>query len=191
MSTHYIKRTRLLKRKIPALFIPPYPLRILYVGGKPKRIQCVPELYKVGHRITLLELVPEFAKALEGKFFEKVIVGDVSKIGSPSAPQFDVTFWWHGPEHLGMEKSIEVIQNLERLTRYLVVLASPYGHTKLHGYKYPGQVHVSVWLPKDYTRMGYEVVVLGKKDSGMKSKSSHIMGWKWLKSLPLPEPTTD
>lgn len=191
---HAAKRIKLLRNHVAALFIPPYPLDILYIGGKPDRIQCVPELHAAGHRITLLEFVPDYVNGLkESPFFEHIILGDMRGMGSTlklPIDQYDVTFWWHGPEHLQMDESYRVIAVIERLTKYLVVLASPYGKTRVYKYKYPGQVHVSAWYPRTYTRMGYETQVIGRKDAGLKAVWSHVLAWKWLKSLPLPEPIT-
>jgi len=191
VATHAAKRVRLLRHYVSALFIPPYPLNILYIGARPKRIQCVPELHEVGHSLTLLELIPRFAEEYRDTFFDEIIVGDVRDLQRIMTTRYDVTFWWHGPEHLEWNESTEVIESIERLTNYLVVLASPYGKTKFQLYNHPGQSHVSAWYPRDYTRMGYAVQVIGRKDAGLRHIYSHVMGWKWLKSLPLPERIID
>lgn len=192
---HQVRRVELLKRSIPELFDGTLTQQqILYIGAKPGRTQAAPELHAAGHELTLVELVPEFAQALQSDpNFDHVVNGDIAAFlqGLPNDFKYDVSVWWHGPEHVVSDVLNGILDAIESHTRRLVILASPFGRTRLYEFQHPGQTHVNALFPKNYRTLGYETLTLGPKDAGMRGRWSHIMAWKWLEYPSSAEPTTE
>lgn len=171
---------------VPELFDGTLSGPLLYIGASPKRVQLVPELHE-SFKVVLLEIIPAFANHYaESPLFTKVIQGDVRKLDSylPADFNFNVSIWWHGPEHVHKDEFIPTIQVIERRTANLVVLASPFGETKgNHGHvEHPERNHVAALLPRDYRRFGYKAVFIGNQVVAAAGRMTHIMAWKWLKS---------
>ena len=199
----YSDRYELLTQNIPQLFDPDYsPLNILYIGAHHKQLDMVSELREVDHKLTLLELHERFAqrytlKEYEHDLFDNIVVGDVRNLdpGSlkvlrgrwPDPPVFNVTFWWHGPEHIREHEIVPTISGLERITKHLIVIACPWGKTKLSvkvdNGKIPGQVHLSDIYPDTFNAMGYKTQTIGEADGRATSpgRATHILAWKWMR----------
>lgn len=173
------------------------PLSILYIGANLKDISFATELKDTGHELTLLELHKRFAlrytkEKYESEVFDSIIVGDVRNLdplkvlrGEWSAT-FDAVFWWHGPEHIYMHEVAPAVASLESITKRLIVLACPWGDTKLNrdvdDGRIPGQLHLSKLYPKNFIDMGYEVRTTGVADAYINAPgvTSHILAWRWL-----------
>jgi hypothetical protein len=120
-------------------------------------------------------------------------VGDVRNL-DPSAlevlrgqwlPPYDVVFWWHGPEHISEHEIGPTVKGLEQIARELVILACPWGDSKLHHApegKIPGQRHKAKLYKHHFRSMGYKVASIGKRDGRNRKPSSatHILAWKWI-----------
>jgi len=154
---------------------------MLYVGANKNRHHYMPEFYANGHTITLLEVWEPYIRGVEHKeMIHRAILGDVRDVATLDLGQrmFDYTFFWHGPEHLEPDELEETVFQLERITRYTVILGSPWG-------KYPQgavngnpfETHASMRYPADYHRYGYEVETLGQQDT----IDSNILAWKCLR----------
>ena len=183
--THQERRIKLAKEFVPEIFDGTLSGPLLYVGAMPKRIQLVPELHEE-FKIVLLEVIPAFANHYaENPLFTKIIQGDVRKLDSylPADFSFNVSIWWHGPEHIPKSEFIPTVQAIERRTVDLVVLASPFGETKANQdhADHLELNHISALLPRDYRRLGYKIVFLGNQAAAAHGRNTHIMGWKWLR----------
>jgi hypothetical protein len=166
------ERVELLRRYIPRLWERPGDM--LYVGSAPGRFQCGPELARAGHRITLLEIWPEYAAAYEDHpDVAQVIVGDVRE--PPLGDYYDVAFWWHGPEHVERAEVQPALHRLEALAD-LVVVGCPWGEypqAEVDGN--PHQVHRCALYAEDFRRWGYRVVSFGERD---KRGQGWVIAWR-------------
>lgn len=83
----------------------------------------------------------------------------------------DVEDWAHGrrwdmamllevPEHIPKEKMLLVLEQVERVCDYILI-ATPYGNelNRDYGDKIPEFNHVSMWMPGDFEKRGYQVWV--------------------------------
>lgn len=192
MGVHFDNLARL----IPELFAPEHaPASILYVGAHHKETTLVPELKAVGHSLTLLELVPNWAKrfmrgGMSESMFKRVYIGDVRNVQSMDISVHDVVVWWHGPEHIELRQLSRTTANLEDLASKLVVMACPFGYSKMYrtkieratGAKDPkrSQFHLAQLYPEHFARMGYHVHTTGERDGIRRNIVSHILAWKWM-----------
>lgn len=173
-----IERLELLRRRIPELW--ERPGRLLYVGAAPGRFRCGRELAEVGHKIVLLEIWEPYAALYrEDPVIAEVIVGDVREV---ALDDYDVVFWWHGPEHVERGKVGRTLARLEARAG-LVVVGCPWGRYEqgvVDGNPY--QVHRSALYLQDFRRWGYRVVGVGRRD--MRGKG-FVVAWKE-RERPLP-----
>jgi len=184
MSLVLLRRYRQLMALIPELFDPKNAGTLLYVGACPQRCHYSTELYKIGHKITVLEIWPEAVEGLKKTRwwgnFEHVICGDVRKVAEIELPyaKYDYIFWWHGPEHIDCSEFPDTVQGLESITTQLVVMGSPWGIAP-GGIAYGNDAnrHRSYLYYEDYARLRYEVAALGPKNRG----GSNLLAWKWIK----------
>ena len=63
-------------------------------------------------------------------------------------------------EHLPKRDGYELLRELERVTREMIVASVPLNlpQDEIHGN--PFQKHISEWLPKDFARYGYEIEIV-------------------------------
>jgi hypothetical protein len=164
----YQERLDIIKGYVPDLFVKSTPKRILYIGAKEGRWDYVPELYEAGHRITVLEVFKKNYDAIcNHRYFELVVLGDVRYISYMNLwkEQFDVIFWWHGPEHLRYQEAEEVILDLEEMATQSVILGTPWGDVpqgKVGQNVY--EAHLSTWGEHNFTELGYQVTPHHIKD---------------------------
>ena len=74
---------------------------------------------------------------------------------------FDVVLACEIIEHLEKKDGLKMINEIERVSKNLVIVTTPFGFMEQEEYdgnKY--QIHKSSWYPSDFTRLGYEVNVL-------------------------------
>lgn len=153
--------------------------RTLYVGANRLRApECVELLYRLGHRLTLLEIFPTNAEYYRSDSrFQEIIEGDIRNV---ELSEYDTVFWWHGPEHISISDFEPTVARLEKAARKLVVLGSPWGHYE-QGAEYGNchEAHVAKLFPVDYERLGYQTVTKGKPNQ----VGSHILAWKHLNAV--------
>ena len=107
-------------------------------------------------------------------FFNKVIQGDVREIYKYVDQDYDVIFWWHGPEHIKKEELESTLNNIEDLATTMVVLGCPWGDYPQGALeKNPYEVHVSAYQPGDFRDLGYQVEWLPPEGRG-----GNILAWK-------------
>lgn len=179
MDEHQAWQSRLeqVRRELPCGL--PSKQTVLYVGATPFRFQMGRELFEAGCKITLLEAHKPFANHYEGHpWLEEVIHGDVRDIKKIVGDRlWDVTVWWHGPEHVRLEELETTLTGIESITSKLVILGSPWGRN-LHGMVSgnPYSVHQNHLDIGDLSLLGYATRTLGKKDNP--DTWCHILAWK-------------
>jgi hypothetical protein len=154
---------------------------LLYVGAKPGRIQMVRLFLENGFRVDVLEAWSPNAAALEKWNSENPTFGLIWKgnIRTTSAladlPKYDVTMFWHGPEHVTREDLPFVLKNLEGLATRAVILGCPWGRYSQDAIGgNPFERHVSSLYEEDFSAFGYRTSTIGTKDK----KGSHLLAWK-------------
>jgi hypothetical protein len=148
---------------------------VLYIGAS-RRAHCLQALYDAGHEITLLEVWPdnvlryqrdervEFLKCADVRYIDKLM---------PKC-NYDVIFWWHGPEHVGCDELAPTLDKLEAMAS-TVILACPWGkyiQNKTGGNPY--EEHLCHLYPETFEARGYETATLGRKDV----KGSNLLAWR-------------
>jgi len=152
---------------------------LLYVGARPERMDHI-DLF-TNFDITILEIFPFNVKTLqEAKLSKKassnairnmlaaksvrIVEGNV--IDFKMDKKFDVSMWWHGPEHVSPENLELAITNLENHTLKTVILGCPWGLYADHHWENPYESHISHNQPEFFDGLGYDVEVQGKEGPG-------------------------
>lgn len=165
-------RVELLKKHIPKLF--DIEGSLLYVGGGPGKLQLLNHLPNL--EVTLLEISMMNIMGLELDGLAGKVHGDVRNAQDLfEYKEFDVSIWWHGPEHLYYSDIQGTIYNLCYVTKGLVVLGAPYGYYPQDAHD--GNIferHLSHLLPCDFTRWGLKQATVGVMESG---PASCMIGW--------------
>jgi hypothetical protein len=160
------------KRHVPNLFKG----RVLYIGANRHAAPTfVKALRQEGCEIHLLEAFSENVEHYQNvdtERFDSVTQGDVRELEEAGQP-FDAILWWHGPEHLPADEWPGVLAKLETMAP-LVCIGCPWGEWeqgKIGGNPY--ELHQSAIYPVQLKDLGYEVVLVGKRDL-----AGFIAGWK-------------
>jgi len=183
------KEFRYLAKAVPQVFCEKCDsLRILYVGGNPDYIRNARGLKEqFGHRLALLEIVPEWAKALKKMdIFDIVKIGDVRNVQRMRfAEPIDVVYWRHGPEHLPVEDVKPALKKLERIAKYLVLVQVPSGPTPWVKPRpgYPSQTHRCVPEESLFWKLGYRVDFIPNGRGTNRGDGAQIIAWKWISLL--------
>lgn len=165
---------QLLADHLPKLMDYPAQGSLLYVGANQDRCYTAKELQRAGWHLTLLEIWKENADYYRRQGpFEHVMDGDIRTFETDE--RFDVSVWWHGPEHLPAADLPGAVARLEAVTGELVVLCCPWG-VFVQGpvYGNPHEEHQASLYPAHFTNLGYEVAVTGVPDG----VHSNILAWK-------------
>lgn len=172
----------MLRLELPELLAQPGTL--LYIGANPEMHTALEMLHQAGHRITVLEIWPDYVQALRqpplSAWVDEVVTGDARYVDRLlGGRQFDVVFWFHGPEHIRREEFEPLMTRLEARAERLVVLGAPWGNTLGQGPK-PYDHHISFYYARDWEALGYEVRTIPPMDAHM----GHMLGWKWQQGRP-------
>jgi hypothetical protein len=154
----------------------------LYVGAYvPGGIELFQLFQITGSRIHILEIHPPYVEDLEKADLvqvDRVVCGDVAHVRTLfTRGEFSSAVWWHGPEHVAGEDLQGILQDLEYVTRHLVVLGTPFGdfpQDELDGNYH--QKHLNAIYPMDLQKYGYHTETIGEPDV----VGSHILAWRWL-----------
>ena len=162
-------RVKVLKEQVPKLF--ELSGRLLYVGGGPGKLQLVS--YLTNYDITLLD-IHEPNLQVEGMFNK--VLGDVRDARAIFPHNhFDVTIWWHGPEHLYYRQIGWTLEGLRYATKKLIIIAAPYGYSSQGIYNDNiHERHLSHLLPEDFHDWGFDFAIIGAEGSG---NESCLIGW--------------
>jgi hypothetical protein len=140
---------------------------ILYVGAKASRFDLSEFLRPANYKVDVLEVFEPNVTHLRANhdWLRSVYHGDVRTFNTYGMWDYDVTIWWHGPEHIHEEEMLDTLSRIENYTNKLVVLGCPWGVYKqgaVHGNDY--ERHVSALDYPLFEKFGYTVECLGKKD---------------------------
>ena len=135
----------------------------LYIGAHfhfGRNIQCG-RLFK---DIEIVEVFHENVKQLRAAGFT-VHHSDIMAF----APErcYDVSMFWHGPEHLTKEQFPVLLEKLKKCTLNLIVFATPFGHYEQgpeYGNKH--EKHLSDWRAEDFEMYGLEADEMGTEYNG-------------------------
>lgn len=77
-----------------------------------------------------------------------------------SGRRWDMALLLEVPEHIPKDKMLRILDQVERVCDYILI-ATPYGDelNRDYGDVIPEFNHVSVWMPSDFERRGYQVWV--------------------------------
>ena len=95
--------------------------------------------------------------------YDKVMEADVLAIPF-DRDYFDVVLACEIIEHLEKKDGLKMIKEVERVSKNLVIITTPFGFTKqdaVDGIKY--HMHRSKWYPSDFIKRGYEVKILNSQ----------------------------
>jgi hypothetical protein len=169
-----VVREQQLRDELPQLFENPGSL--LYVGAKARMHTALEMLHQAGHRITVLEAWPAYCGQLRldplARWVDRVVMGDVTE-AIYGLPDYDVIFWFHGPEHVYLWQFEITEAKLAKMARRLVVLGAPWGKTDGGGTN-PFGHHVSAHYEANWQALGYETRTIPPMDV----PGGHILGWK-------------
>ncbi len=169
-GTYYVQ-LEVMKKAIPWVF---EAKKVLYVGASTGRHHYADELRQAGaEQIDLLEIYEPNLAYYDGKeTFDRLIKGDVRDF--VVSDDYDLAFWWHGPEHVELKDLSVALKNLEACAKD-VVIGAPWGKTDNPPRDpNPYEPHLTAVYPKHLKEHGYEVSVGGFKDTF----ASNLMAWK-------------
>jgi len=163
--------------------------RGLYVGGKiidggrSRGFQIGIDLVKAGWAVDVLEIFRSNADSF--KCFKSppnappvsVICWDVQEISKimPRHPMYDLTLFWHGPEHIQRDRVKPVLDELAARTRGVLVVGCPLGvYQQGPVDNNEHETHVCHFQPKDIEALGFQTSVIGTEGV----EGSNIMGWR-------------
>jgi hypothetical protein len=174
-SRQYRERRVQFARAIPDALAPAG--RLLYVGGKPERVQILDLFFEAGWSADILEVWHENAVALKlwpdlDPYPTNVIEGDVR---TTPLLVYDSVVWWHGPEHVDPVELPVVLRKLEAAAMKMVILASPWGrYAQGPAGGNPFETHLAAIYPSTLKLLGYQTDAIGKADR----KGSNLLAWK-------------
>ena len=123
------------------------------------------DFFQNGCAVTVVEAFePNVQFIRDLTWVEEVIHSDIRRFSSNK--EFDIVFWWHGPEHISSADLAKVVRRLEVHATKAVVLGCPWGRyeqTAKDGNPY--EAHLSQYDHGDFERLGFEVEYLGNRDS--------------------------
>jgi len=161
---------------------------LLYVGARPQRMDHI----KVfdNYDITILEIwkknVDKIHELVASQKWNVGAVGNLKKAKSVELlhgdvinyefyRKYDVSMWWHGPEHVDESQLEKAIRNLESCTQNVVILGCPWGEYEQKMDNNPYEEHLSSLQPEFFEKLGYKVEVHGQEGAG-----SNIMSIKYM-----------
>jgi len=154
-------RTASLERMVPDLYS--Y-YSVLYVGARTDRMDYGDEFRKGPTKIDVLEIFKPnviYLKSLD--WINEVHHGDVRSCSIDK--DYDIVFWWHGPEHIKEEELANTLTWLEEKAKVAVVLGCPWGKSPQgHLHNNPNEEHVSHYDYQIFEDLGYKVECIGEKD---------------------------
>lgn len=166
-------RTAQLFRVLPGITEPPG--RMLYVGGHfryGRNLQMTAPFREAGWKIDIVEAFPNnVAQLSNAKWINSVFCMDIRHFWT--SEKYDITMFWHGPEHL---EKWELPALIERMKTYSdrIILATPNGrYDQGDEYGNPFEKHVSTWYIDDFVKLGLQADAIGLPDR----KQGNIIAW--------------
>lgn len=112
--------------------------------------------------VCVLELVKENVDFLQEHFKHsknvQVIQGDVCEATKYIKKNYDTIFWWHGPEHIPLEKLPIAYKELKSITNNCMLFNCPWGkYYGLHSGRHIGDPHHFYPENEHFTNLGMQV----------------------------------
>lgn len=147
--------------------------KMLYVGASQWRAYLYDNFIIYGYKIDILEIFEPNVLFLREKGFN-VIQGDVCKLDSFIKDNYDVIFWWHGPEHIEKDKLEYTLSRLE-LFGNLIILGCPSDEVSLQEEVYGNIYEKHLWNPQqsDFEKFGFNTSRIQRTPY-----SDHITAWR-------------
>lgn len=133
--------------------------------GQGKPMQMIKARMKVEKAVGVDLFEPYIKQAKKEQIHDQYVIQDIRKVNF-KPKSFDIVLASHVLEHLKVEDAWKVLENMERMAKKQVIIATPIGE-----HYHPAedgnilQLHVSAFTPEDFIDRGYKI----KK-----------YGWKWL-----------
>lgn len=116
--------------------------------------------------------------------YTTVIKADLNKKLEFKGKSFDAVICLQTIEHLGREKSLSLLDQMEKIAKKLIIISTPLGECFQEEYDSNiHQRHLSTWDPEDFRKRGYRVYGVGLKL--VYGSESHIKKEISIKKLPL------
>ena len=154
-------------------------LTLLNIGGHfhvGRNLQMLPHFMTLGYIIDIVEVYePNYRDLLGTPGIRRVFHSDVMDF-EPN-DEYDISFFWHGVEHLDKKQVPILLKKMRKYTNQLIIFATPYGRYE-QGAEYgnPFEIHKSHWYPGDFKELGMEVSAIGLPDR----KQGNIIAWQRL-----------
>lgn len=149
--------------------------RVLYVGMLPKTLkQWRGDFYlkhiesiNPGFSCDVIEIDKGNIRQLEAfchkkgyinRFNLNFFLGDITDFVKTSIEnKYDAVIWWHGPEHLPEEISIETLKQFGNICKGILILGCPLGHDPYEDIPTGDKHHWDVY-PEDFENIGFECI---------------------------------
>ena len=139
---------------------------ILQIGVKEKSfgvhnwLKMFRLFFKCGYRtFDVLEIWQQNLDGLEKwEHLRNKILGDIRDIDKLIINEYDVIFWWHGPEHIEKSEFYILQQKFDKFKDTLIIIGCPWGEFKqgeVDGNPY--EEHKTHWQPEELEKYGYAV----------------------------------
>jgi len=107
---------------------------------------------------------PYVDKLKKLKIYDQVFHADILNIPFPDN-SFDVVLAAEVIEHLTKNDGYQMMQEVERVAKDLIIITTPEGWQKQGSYdKNKYQMHVSGWEAKEFENEGYNVIIYDKQE---------------------------
>lgn len=153
---------------------------LLYIGASPERFELVDLFYHAGYSIDVLEIHEPNVIALrkinkKHWIFNRVMLGDVRHVEKVVVHRYDITLFWHGPEHLHLNEVAPTLAKLEDWTKHLLICGSPWGEYPqgpIKGNEH--EVHRCSLFPEDFKKLGFKTSTIRRHPG----RGSNLIAWK-------------
>lgn len=163
---------------------------------KEQLIKCIPDIFEAesllyvgGHfhfgrdlqmtrffkcPIDVVEVWPENVRDMTGDpRLRHVFLCDIRDFDS--IYPYDVTMFWHGPEHLRIYEMRELIDKMKKYTKKYIVFATPNGiYEQGPEYGNPYERHKTHWTKEAFEFLGLKADAVGDKNK----RNGNIIAWK-------------
>ena len=148
--------------------------KLLYVGANCMRAFFLDILNSIGYVIDIIEIFEGNAKCIEEQYkFRNLIVGDIADEENIKE-NYDVIFWYHGPEHVDKDKFKKIDELLKNKTK-LIILGCPENDI-LQGEVYGNVFEKHVWSISQQDLIDLKYSTAKCKRNGT---TDNIIGWKF------------
>jgi ubiquinone/menaquinone biosynthesis C-methylase UbiE len=92
------------------------------------------------------------------------VYDELIQIKAPNLPfkdkSFDISLACEVLEHLDKDDGYELLKELERVSRKMIVVSTPMNWFQMEIYGNPYERHVSEWRPQEFTSLGFKVMTV-------------------------------